>query len=83
METFSSDRLAIVTSLSLLLSEVELMETRLCSSWLFSVELIASFIGSGINGNIKSNYATLHHNIASFIGSGINGNFIIPLESSP
>ncbi len=38
---------------------------------------VASFIGSGINGNIKAigeTYSGASFFVASFIGSGINGN---------
>ena len=62
---------------SLLLSEVELMETheKDCAE-ISSNNKIASFIGSGINGNKTSyGHVFLHIlRIASFIGSGINGN---------
>ena len=44
---------------------------------------IASFIGSGINGNNKQmlENSLEQHLIASFIGSGINGNFVDFLEA--
>jgi len=37
---------------------------------------MASIIGSGINGNICTDYKTvnIHQDMASIIGSGINGN---------
>ncbi len=42
---------------------------------LLSYPIIASFIGSGINGNLGSTYqVATGEAIASFIGSGINGN---------
>ena len=37
---------------------------------------IASFIGSGINGNVNHDTVGNLSLIASFIGSGINGNYL-------
>jgi plasmid replication initiation protein len=59
---------------------VELMETWLTTPQLgrvATIKKIASFIGSGINGNSHSRLNSYldRLNIASFIGSGINGNF--------
>ncbi len=47
-------------------------------------DLIASIIGSGINGNALEN-KVLHDNgiIASIIGSGINGNILQGNDSNP
>ena len=45
---------------------------------------IASFIGSGINGNyvLHPRYPPpVRRRIASFIGSGINGNFLSDIRS--
>ena len=53
------------------------METLYETFFPASTIFIASFIGSGINGNISktclASVSTL--GIASFIGSGINGNY--------
>ena len=43
---------------SLLLSEVELMETKVNQIMVYALDTIASFIGSGINGN-RTGYTSL------------------------
>jgi len=62
---------------------VELMETNLIPDFQSSVVcLIASIIGSGINGNypnVRKHFESFDGiiEIASIIGSGINGNGLV------
>ncbi len=51
------------------------METSLLLLVFAPNNQIASFIGSGINGNGNGGDIFDNSEIASFIGSGINGNF--------
>jgi len=59
---------------------VELMETRCYRQNIFvGASIIASIIGSGINGNMdQKRMEDDLRKIASIIGSGINGNFQAP-----
>ena len=43
---------------------------------------VASFLGSGINGNLQDNsQEEEEEEVASFLGSGINGNRLAPRRS--
>ena len=53
------------------------METSNLQFHLAALIKVASFIGSGINGNslkLIGKILGVEHSVASFIGSGINGN---------
>ena len=53
------------------------METLFHSALIRCFDIVASFIGSGINGNNHSQVGSKNSRalkVASFIGSGINGN---------
>ena len=60
------------------------METRDSVRWPSISPTIASFIGSGINGNLSSKRerCLTRNIIASFIGSGINGNAFASSEGN-
>ena len=65
--------------MSLLLLEVELMETqRVCVGWTEIRMFVASIIRSGINGNYRKSKSKSKQSasviVASIIRSGINGN---------
>ena len=55
------------------------METETLHSKVLISGRVASFIGSGINGNLKENNLKrqAESRVASFIGSGINGNLYV------
>ena len=79
METQIHECTGFINPKSLLLQEVELMETSSKSGVSFLVGTVASFIGSGINGNSALRLRSFcSYFVASFIGSGINGNRVSP-----